>query len=523
MNHFLRRILPIFLFLSLLVPCLAQKEATYWYFGRKQGFDFSNGTPIIDRNSDMLTVRGCVTMSDKNTGELLFYSNGRNVWNRFHQRMPNSHFFSEECSGPVPQSALIVPVPESESLYYLFSLYPVTNNIPDTSANCIFGDLSEGLIGNGTYSFQLRYSIIDMQLDDGKGDIVDDQNNLFLTDNLSAKLTAVPHTNGTDYWLILHEAVGDSFYTCLIDTSGIQPPSQQRIGSEYQVRPSSIGSYHEVLGEVKASPDGKKLACAVYNILGHPFDVFDFDAATGTISNYQNYGNISDQMGVTFSPDNSKLYITSFNKIDKTNLVELIRQYDLSLPSLSQVLSSGKSIIRFNPCTNISEKAWPVNVVFNTLHIAPDGKIYGAGEGSNNENGGNNDMLVIAHPNRAGFDCGVSLQRFAFGIPDSVVNFRSFPNFIQSYFNNIPSSSGEECTLQQLIVYPNPTQDMVILRSDCGIVPRYVDILDRLGRLVDSQTLYSTAVNLTSLAKGMYVLRITDAHKGQVYRKVIKL
>ncbi|MDJ1498952.1 T9SS type A sorting domain-containing protein [Cytophagaceae bacterium DM2B3-1] len=504
------------------LPLYAQKEALHWYFGPKLGFDFTGGSAQIVRNSAMNSSRGCATISDKNTGELLFYSNGHNIWNRFHHRMPTSTSFPEDCSNFIVQSVLIVPVPEDIDKYYLFSLYVLVGERLDTTFNCSSGDISETVLGNKTYYYQLRYSIIDMRLDDGRGDIVPDKNNIFLQNNLSTKLTAIPHTNGKDYWLITHQDIGNSFYVHLLNQAGIQNPIQQNIGSVYQIRQVDNMIYYEILGELKASPNGKKLACAVYNGLERPFDVFDFDASTGTISNYQNYGNISQQMGVSFSPDNSKLYVTSSNKIDETNLRELIRQYDMTLSTPEQIVASGKSIIRFNPYTNISEKAWPVNVVFNTLHIAPDGKIYGAGEGSGT-NSTNNALLVIGKPNSPGFDCGVTMKRFNFNLSDEGVGFRSLPNFIQSYFNNIPTIPDPDCNESDVTLFPNPVQQELTLTPLCGYVPTYVEIIDHLGRIVSTQHLDTTQIQLNALASGMYVLRIFNADQKTVIKKIIKL
>ncbi|MDJ1486292.1 hypothetical protein QNI16_37780 [Cytophagaceae bacterium YF14B1] len=257
----MKTFLTVFFSLALIcsLPIYAQKEALHWYFGPKLGFDFTNGSPKVLQNSAMTTSRGCAVISNKSTGELLFYSNGRNTWNRFHQKMPSSNLFPDDCSNPIVQSVLIVPVPGSEYEYYLFTLEVITSEQVDPTLNCLYGDLSEAPTNSGTYYFNLSYSIIDMRLDGGKGDIRQSENNISLQQNLSTKLTAIPHKNGKDYWLITHQASGDAFSVYLINESGIQPPSQQQIGSSYQILSTSSGTYFEVLGELKASPDGKNL------------------------------------------------------------------------------------------------------------------------------------------------------------------------------------------------------------------------------------------------------------------------
>lgn len=68
----------------------AQKEATTWYFGNKTGFDFSAGPPRPLVNSARTAGSAGVTLSDKTTGQLLFYSDAAHIWNRQHRLMPHA-------------------------------------------------------------------------------------------------------------------------------------------------------------------------------------------------------------------------------------------------------------------------------------------------------------------------------------------------------------------------------------------------------------------------------------------------
>ena len=67
----------------------------------------------------MYANAGCAVISDKQ-GQLLFYTNGKNVWNRNHQRMPNG--FGLNGSEVVNQNSIIIPLPQSDHLYYLFTI-----------------------------------------------------------------------------------------------------------------------------------------------------------------------------------------------------------------------------------------------------------------------------------------------------------------------------------------------------------------------------------------------------------------
>ncbi len=82
--------LTAFLFLGLTQKTNAQLQNANWYFGSEIGLSFSDGTqdPTILTNSLMDTGGGSASISD-DLGNLLFYTNGINVWNNLHQIMPN--------------------------------------------------------------------------------------------------------------------------------------------------------------------------------------------------------------------------------------------------------------------------------------------------------------------------------------------------------------------------------------------------------------------------------------------------
>ncbi len=108
--------------LFLLMFCsyaFAQNEASVWYFGDHAGIDFTTGEPKLLVNSAMRAEAGCAAISNK-AGELQFYTNGKNVWNRKHQLMPNG--FGLNGSQILNQNSIIVPLPNSDSIYYLFTI-----------------------------------------------------------------------------------------------------------------------------------------------------------------------------------------------------------------------------------------------------------------------------------------------------------------------------------------------------------------------------------------------------------------
>src|SRR5688500_15733653 len=66
----------------------SQKEVKQWYFGGNCGIDFTGVVPITHSNSAMVAFEGCASISDT-SGNVLFYTNGVEIWNKNHATMAN--------------------------------------------------------------------------------------------------------------------------------------------------------------------------------------------------------------------------------------------------------------------------------------------------------------------------------------------------------------------------------------------------------------------------------------------------
>jgi len=100
------------------IGCYSQGEANIWYFGGHGGLDFNSGIPVVLTNGQMDTYEGCSTISN-NTGQLLFYTDGKTVWNKNHLIMPNGSGLLGNTSSS--QAALILTKPNSAMIYYIFT------------------------------------------------------------------------------------------------------------------------------------------------------------------------------------------------------------------------------------------------------------------------------------------------------------------------------------------------------------------------------------------------------------------
>lgn len=370
-------ILILFLHSSLLLT--AQNEANFWYFGRNAGIDFSAGPPVALTNGQLNTLEGCSSISDQN-GNLLFYSDGIQVWDRNHNLMPNGTGLLGDNSST--QSGLIVPNPSNTNIYYLFTV-----------------DAQEGN-GDG-----FRYSIIDMSLNGGNGDVT--SKNILLVGSADEKVTSVIGRTCDSYWVITADR--DNFYTFEVTSAGVNTTPI--------VSPIGFFIFFSTRGYLKLSPDGRKLVLASSEAGSY---IFDFSAATGVVSNGRRLnldGNIG--YGVEFSISGNKLYIATgpdvFSQFAEANLY----QFDISNPDINVINAS-----RGTPFFTYSGTR-------GAFQLGPDGKIYHAisespqlGVINNPENDKNTINYVHNGVNLNGRNSAQGLPPFiqSFFLPTTILN-----------------------------------------------------------------------------------------------------
>lgn len=339
----------------------AQNETSKWYFGHNAGLDFSTSPPTVITGS-LNTQEGCSSISDAN-GNLLFYTDGVTIYDQTHSSMPGIGPCGNTSTS---QSALIAKQPGNSNIYYVFTLGP---------------------LGTG----QLCATVVDMSLASGMGSMTVSYPVHF---PCMEQMTAVKHCNGVDVWLIYHEAGNSNFMAQLLTSSGLSSTPVV----------SSIGTcFSNDIGCLKASPNGKKIAAAYYS---SGVQLFDFDAATGVISNSLALVSNS-SFGCEFSPDGTKLYATSGTS---TTI-----QWNLCAGSNSAIASS----------------AYNAQGFFGALQLAPDGKIYGAGWASM-------ALCVIGSPNSLGSAMNSSIMSIApkqceLGLPEFVSSYFNTPNIAVTY------------------------------------------------------------------------------------------
>lgn len=481
-DHMKTLIIVVLLFPSF---CIGQNQGNIWYFGDHAGLDFNTGGDPIVLNDGQTYLFACPTtchvegssvISDS-LGSLLFYCNGRKIWNKNHQVMPNGDSLLSNPSST--QSALIVPQPLSSRYFYVFT------------TDAFFQD---------SLKYGFRYSVVDICQNNGLGDVLKDKKNILLLDTVSEKLTAVRHGNGIDYWIITHKYYSNAFFSYHLSSNGIIDTVISNIGS---VHPTGIQGVGAAIGQLKASPNGQKLAIVNGNSNNSISEYFDFDKNTGIVSNCVSIQtNINyHYYGVSFSSDNSKLYLAcSLNGNG-------IYQFDLN---------AGGG----NPVDVVASKVLiaPGTHNYLGLQLAPNGKIYV----SNTPYSGNKYIGVINNPNNIGISCNYSDS--AIYLNGNIASY-GFPNFIDSYDY---SNSIHNCEITRIEnqekksgidVFPNPFSNELTFKSEEN-EQLTVSIYNILGRKILQETFTnSITISTINFPNGVFIYEIRS--ESNVFSKEI--
>ena len=371
----MKHLFTFFCFFFLEAAANAQGEANNWVFGGNAGVSWNSGVPVAFSGSAMSQPEGCCCISNA-AGNLLFYSDGIFVWNSLHQQMPNGFGLLGDASST--QSAVVVPWPGSASKFILFT--------------------QDDLCGANGF----RYSVVDMNLQGGLGDVVAASKNTLLYNSSCEKISVTKHTNGTDFWVASHQYNTDAFYTYLVTSAGVNAtPVISHMGAIEGV------TNYNTLGYMKFSPDGQKLGVAVWN--ASFVEAFQFDQSTGMVGTLllhdSNY-NITSKgpYGLEFSPNSNVLYVLE-NGLDGA-----LYQYDMQA---ANILGS-----RFFVAD--------VGVNAGALQLAVDQKIYAAAYSATS-------LAVINTPDVVGAGCG--FQGTAVLLTSGTSSNFGLPTFIQSYFS----------------------------------------------------------------------------------------
>jgi gliding motility-associated-like protein len=375
------------IFLIMLFCCFwvqAQSPAGIWYFGNKAGLNFNLGpNPVALFDSQLNTTEGCATLSDE-FGNLLFYTDGISVWNKNHLVMNNgTGLFGNPSS---TQSAIIVPMPDDNSKYYVFTVDQLGQS-------------------NG-----LRYSIIDLNLDNGLGDITT-KNTLLFSPSLE-KITSVRHSNGINFWLISHRYNSTQFVVYEITPTGISTPITSNVGLNIN------NDTQRTIGYLKSSPDGQFIAIANANS-NSAMQLFNFNNTTGQlnlISTTTVGVNNMGAYGLEFSSNSKLLYMSV---IDYDTKKSSIFQFDIESQN-ETVINQSKTLVGEFDSTGTNDEG-----TLAALQLAPNQKIYIARNKVPS-------LAAINNPNVIGTGCDFEINAVDLDFNDCLYGL---PAFISSYLD----------------------------------------------------------------------------------------
>jgi PKD repeat protein len=345
------------------------QRANIWYFGENAGINFN--APIAATPGPLNTPEGCSVISDRN-GLVIFSTDGVRVYDRNDVEIPI----------PVPpgiggesgstQSALIMPVPGDETLYYIFTTQEV----------------------HGSYGYELRYSLYDIKLNGGNGGLA--EFNQLLFSKSTERIT------GNANWLIAHEYGNNSFRAYQITLNGIGNPVISSIGSDHQITDEFNGQgYMELGGQnqlVVALPSFDILTNDFTNVL----EFFDFDNTTGIVSNFRSVDlNVTDAQVYGVEISGNKIFASL--RGSQSYLRELYFDYEGN-PVL--IPPAGTSI--------------PAEI--GAIQTGPDGRIYVAvnDQGSLGEILLNGDTLQLSNFTLSSFPLNGGVSKL--GLPNFIQN-----------------------------------------------------------------------------------------------------
>jgi hypothetical protein len=470
---------------------LGQKSQYIWAFGDSAGIDFNNLSNPQAIESAMDSRGSCASISDS-LGNLLFYAGinyygigfSTNVYNSLHQQMPNG----DSLKGVAWYNELIIlPMPSSANKYYLFTL-----------------DLN---IDKGLY-----YSVIDMSLNNGLGDVTTKNHNLN-TLWWADEINAIKHANGRDWWIILkteQNNFDDKYYRYLVSPSGIDSMPAQQIGTGSQTG----------FVEFKWNKQGDRMA--MINLPGL-IELYDFDRCTGLLSNP-----VTIRQPVLVNPS-PKIWSCEFSSTGNFLYISA----NPIIPDSSRLIQID---LRNYPNNITMDTLWSTyypKVTAGALKRGPDDKIYFScayvPSAFNNYpyadsmyNAYNMNLGVINSPDSLGLTCNfqpwsfyLNGKRTYWGLPNNpdydmgpVVG--SICDSLSTGFATITNTKG---VINK--VFPNPNNGAFYIELlQTFASPVWAELFDIQGKLCARQlidnTHYTTPIRFEQVNPGIYVLKLNS-------------
>jgi hypothetical protein len=343
--------------------CSLDKMNANWVIQHKR---INFNPPSIGQGGSPMSswMQECTSSISDVDGNLQIFSDGITVWDSGFNIIGNGTGLTGHYS--TTQGVLITPYPGDANKYYVFTTDATENN-------------------DGANGF--RYNVVDMTLNSGQAAIIADKKNILIRNSVGEKLTGTFHANGNDIWVSVADQNATRYLTYLITPAGLDTtPVVSYMGT----------INNQMLGALKFSPDGNKVAACVVGGFTRAIVIADFNKATGQITNgfemimvAEPSGFLPQPYSLEFSPDNSKLYVSHWN-------INQVWQYNLAAGSNAAIQASKTRVDTYGNAS-----------VFGQLSAAINGKIYIYA-------GSSGALDVINSPNLAGAACNYTTGAISF-------------------------------------------------------------------------------------------------------------
>ncbi|MES2486371.1 MAG: T9SS type A sorting domain-containing protein, partial [Bacteroidota bacterium] len=358
----------LYLYMCILLygyTAIGQKN-DHWQLG-KSDLDFSTNPNTVNTVSTINGNNyGKASVSDSN-GDLLFYTDGIDVWTKNHTIMTNGDDIS-----PWPQYmgvVLIVPHPGDINKYFIFRTFTVisSNDGPSISSYYV-------------------YSVVDFS-NNALGEITINPDSIYPLNQYTAKVADLTHYatyspmvcvksySGNFYWLILQD--GNNLLSCKIDNNGINSPVISTFGNNtiYNVinSPSYNGSLNGISKSMfRLASNGtiSKLYGLEYSTLSSnnpdplshrsKFYSLDFNDSTGIFTNFQQIQTYfsTDNYGISnnfeLSPDLQKAYFVQYKAPVYSNTTNNAIDGQIIVKDLLNLTSQPRLLYEFSSPTTPS-------------------------------------------------------------------------------------------------------------------------------------------------------------------------
>jgi hypothetical protein len=454
--------------------------------------DFRNNPPKLSKILKGLSLSGSNSILFDKNDSLILYANGSKVFNRYHKLIEGAdslnygandwanspfagNYFAEYNMSIFPCAIAVLPSPKNNNQFYFISVF-------------INGDTSK--------FYKITSSVIDMNLNNGKGKMIEKEKTL-LYGNFTEAIAACRHGNGRDWWVIAREYSNTCYKILLLDSTGVHVKNTNQCNSWDLFSANAVNRNFTS----KFSWNGKYFATISFKGV----EIYDFNRCTGVLSNRREIpkstNDSSGNFSICFNKQDNFLYYNSIYKIYQYNINKnaSIKVADIKL---------------FYDTVPYRGDILPIESNFGFSQLGGDNKVYLS------STTGNFRLTTIENPDAEGIACDV--RQFSFKLRTNNAGLPNYPNYELGTDTCWRSGIADGVDLN-IEVYPNPASDYISIALPANVIPANLSrsqhratgiyIYNLLG-----QEIYPKMENVSGglkidvrdMPEGIYILYIRD-------------